>query len=132
MEKERTFYVDIQRSRQPLTAIEKIKFKDLGDCLKLDELTKESSIIFVPANDIIVNVHNEKAEDKDYKNYIIIDAEGNKYLTGSNSFWNAYSDIMDELTDADVDPVAEGIHIKVYRLPSKNYKGKEFITCSLN
>ena len=128
----RTFYVEISESRKPLTTIEKIKFKDLSDCIKLDEATRESELIFIPVNDIVVKVHNEKAEDKDYENYIVIDAEGNKYVTGSKSFWNAYCDIMDELTEANVNLETEGIHIKVYRVPSKNYKGKEFITCSLN
>ena len=34
--------------------------------------------------------------------------------------------IVDEMGDTD-----EEYEVEVYRLPSKNYKGKEFLTCSI-
>lgn len=128
----RSFYVNIVESRKELTPIEKIKYKDVSDCIKLDEATKDSELVFIPVNDILISIHNEKATDPDYDNFIVVDSDGNKYVTGSKSFYNSYCDIMDELENAGVNAEEEGIKIKVYRVPSKNYKGKEFITCSLN
>ena len=74
----------------------------------------------------ILKVHNEKSDDKEYLNYVIVDNEGHKFVTGSQSFWSSFINIYEEMKDED-----EEWAIKVYRLPSKNYKGKEFITCSV-
>ena len=57
----------------------------------------------------------------------MVDKAGNKFNTGSNSFITALEEIIDEMADAG----EENIQIEVYRKPSKNYKGKDFITCSV-
>ena len=71
-------------------------------------------------------VHNERSEDKDYKKYVVVDKSGNKFVTGSESFFTAMFEIMEEMADA-----GEDFEIQVYRMPSKNYNGKEFLTCSI-
>lgn len=126
---EANYKVTISYCSKELSAVEKIKLKDLSDATKLDAVTKtEDNLLINPAYYAIVDVHNEKSEDKDYKNYVIVDKNGTKYYTGSQSFWSSFTNIMDELTSAGVD---EDITLKAYRLPSKNREGKEFITCSL-
>ena len=123
------YKVTINYCSKELSAVEKIKVKDLSDCVKLDAVTKtEGQILIDPAFYAVVDVHNEKSDDKDYKNYIIVDKNGTKYYTGSESFWSSFTNIMDELSDAGVE---DGVMIKAYRLPSKNREGKDFITCSL-
>lgn len=110
-----------------LTAKERIMLKDTTDAIKLDEATKEGSILINPDFYAELNVHNEKAKDnKDYSQAIIVDKGGQKYVTGSQSFWDSFQNIADEMNDSD-----EEWSIKVYRVPSKNYKGKEFISCSI-
>lgn len=122
----------IREASRELTAKERIKFKDMSDAISLDEITSEGSFIFTPDLLVVVDVHNDKSDNTDYTKYVIVDKGGNKYVTGSESFYSAYCAIMDEICDAIADgETVEDFEINVYRKESKNYKGKTFITCSL-
>lgn len=124
---EANYSVEIVESSMELNARARIILKDTSDANKLDVVIAEGQeIVFAPADYAILAIHNEKADDADYKNYLIIDKDGNKYVTGSTSFWNSFKNIYDEMK-AD----GEDYEIKIYKLPSKNYNGKSFITCSL-
>lgn len=120
------FSVSIAFASKELTAKERIQLKDTTSALKLDEVTQTEELVINPAMYAELDVHNEMSDNKDYKNYIIVDHEGNKYVTGSTSFWTSFMDIAREMENE-----TEEWAIKVYRMPSKNYKGKEFITCSI-
>lgn len=121
------YSVSIESVSKELTAKERIQFKDTTSALKLDEVTQKGAVIITPSIYGVLNVHNEKSDNADYNNYIIIDEEsGEKYVTGSNSFWTSFMDIANEMKGEE-----ESWSIKVYRVPSKNYKGKDFITCSI-
>ena len=120
------YSVSIAETNKELSAKERIRLKDTSDAVKLDEATKEEAIIITPNAYAILNIHNEKSDNKDYNNYLIEDADGTKYVTGSESFWASFIDIYNEMKDE-----TEPWQIKAYRLPSKNYKGKEFLTCSI-
>lgn len=120
------YSVAIAETNKELSAKERIKLKDTSDAVKLDEATKDESVIITPVAFAVLDIHNEKSDNKDYKNYIIEDANGTKYVTGSESFWTSFVDIYNEMADE-----TEPWQIKAYRLPSKNYKGKEFLTCSI-
>ena len=52
--------------------------------------------------------------------------DGTKYVTGSSSFWSSFEEIYTEMEGED-----EEWGVRVYRSPSKNYTGKDFITCSI-
>lgn len=121
------YSVDIAESSKELSAKERIKLKDTSDAIKLDEVTATNGdIIITPVAFAVLNIHNEKSDNKDYKNYIIEDEDGTKYVTGSESFWSTFTNIYNEMKDE-----SETWQIKAYRLPSKNYNGKEFLTCSI-
>ena len=75
---------------------------------------------------VVLDIHNEKSDDVDYKNYLIVDGNGDKYVTGSASFMNSFLDIYKEMKDE-----TEPWSIQLNLLPSKNYKDKEILTCSL-
>ena len=121
------YTVKIQESSEELKGKQRIIMKDTSDALKLDEATEGGNSIIIKVEKwAILKVHNEKSDDKEYENYIIVDSEGHKFVTGSQSFWSSFINIYEEMKDED-----EEWAIKVYRLPSKNYKGKEFITCSV-
>lgn len=108
-----------------LSARERIMLKDTSDCVSLDSVTTDGEVTIKPEFYAVLDVHNEYAkDDKDYTQYVIVDADGTKYITGSDSFYSAFIDIADEMGD-------EAFEIKVYRKPSKNYSGKDFITCSI-
>lgn len=120
------YSVSIERTNKELSAKDRIRLKDTSDAIKLDEATKSGEIIITPVAYAVLNIHNEKSDNKDYNNYLIEDADGTKYVTGSESFWSAFEDIYNEMGETD-----ETWQVKAYRLPSKNYKGKEFLTCSI-
>lgn len=114
----------ITNSSRELSKIERIALKDTRDAVKLDTIAAEKPVIDVVAW-VVLDIHNDKSsQSTDYKNYMIIDSSGTKYVTGSDSFWNAFYDIAFEMGD-------EPFSIKVYSMPSKNYKGKNFLSCSL-
>ena len=110
-----------------LSARERVLIKDTTNAISLDEATSDSDSPLVISPDFyaVLDVHNEKSDNKDYTKYILVDKNGNKFVTGSDSFWNSFMEIMAEMED-------EGdFEIQVYRRESKNYKGKSFITCSI-
>ena len=120
------YSVSVARASKELSAKERIQIKDTTDALKLDEVTMAEAVVLHPAMYAELDIHNEMSDNKDYKNYIIVDSDGQKYVTGSASFWTSFMDIAKEMENE-----TEEWAIKVYRMPSKNYKGKEFITCSI-
>ena len=123
------YTVTVAESSKELTAKERIALKDTTGAVHLDKATVdagEEGIIIKPAMYAVLDIHNYKSDDKDYKNYILADADGKTYVTGSQSFWNAFMNIYEEMEDED-----EDWSIRVYRRPSKNYSGKDFITCSI-
>lgn len=123
---EKDYSVKIAYSKNDLSARDRIKLKDISDAIQLDEVCAEPIIIDVD-NYVVLEVHNEKSDNKDYRKIVVIDKGGQKYVTGSDSFLRSLEDIVDEMTDAGEDD----IQIKCYKKDSKNYKGKQFITCSI-
>lgn len=120
------YEVKIVETSKQLSARERLMVKDTSNANSIDELTQQSPLVLSVADYAVLSVHNEKSEDKDYTKYLLIDKNGNKYETGSESFWSAFKEIYDEMKDTD-----EEYEIEIYRLESKNYKGKTFITCSI-
>lgn len=120
------YKVLIEDSSKDLTARERLMLKDTSDALKIDELTEDDGLIISPDAYAVLDVHNEKSENKEYHVYLIIDKNGTKYVTGSESLWSSFIEIWEDMTEA-----GEEFEIKCYKLASKNYKGKKFITCSI-
>lgn len=126
------YSVKIENASKELTKKERVMLKDTGDALKLDELIQGEPIIVNPDYWVMLMVHNEKSDNVDYPVYLIVDKNGTKYMTGSESFWTTFSDIWDEMTDEMTgDGNDEEWQLKCYKLDSKNYKGKQFLTCSV-
>ena len=120
------YSASIKESSRELSAKERIMLKDTTSAVKLDQATQVEDVHISVDSYAILNIHNDKATPTDYENYIILDRNGTKYVTGSQSFWNAFMDIFSEMENE-----SEEWSIRVYRHPSKNYSGKDFITCSI-
>ena len=121
------YSVNVSETSKELTAKEKVQIKDTTDCKRIDHETSENGAIIInPAWYAILDIHNDKSEDKDYKNYVIVDKDGTRYVTGSQSFMSSFLNIFSEMEDSD-----EEWSLKIYRVPSKNRAGKDFITCSV-
>lgn len=109
-----------------LTGKEKVALKNFADMIQLDEVTQEHedgvliNVDFVA----VIEVHNEKADTKDYKKQVYVDKDGQMYISGSESLFRQYESIYEDMKD---DPEEWGI--KVIRKESSNYKGKDFLTC---
>lgn len=122
------YSVKIRETSKELTPKERVAIKDTSNAVPLDEATAEGAITIDYAYHVVLDVHNEKSDNKDYTKIIVVDKAGNKFVTGSESFRTAIIDIVDEMIDAGCE---DEITLEVYRKDSKNYKGKQFITCSL-
>lgn len=120
------YSVTIKQVSKELSTKERVQLKDTTSAVRLDKATQEEAVLINPDCWAELNIHNEKSDDKDYVNYIIVDKDGTRYTTGSVSFWSTFNAIMDEMKDSE-----EQFSIRVYRSPSKNRPGKDFITCEL-
>lgn len=121
------YSVKVIECTKDLTAKERVKIKDTTNAIRLDEATKSGSIVIAYDYHAVLAIHNEKLDDPDYQQYIVVDKAGNKYVTGSESFFTAMTEIVDEMSAAG----ETDYELEVYRMDSKNYKGKQFITCSI-
>lgn len=102
-----------------------IKAKDFTNAISLDEVaTPDGKFVIKPVSYVVVGVHNDGADRPDYDKFVIFDDAGNKYVTGSESFFSSFEDIVADMGD-------EEFEIEIYKVESKNYKGKHFLTCSL-
>lgn len=123
------YSVKIRETSKELSAKERIAIKDTSNAISIDEVTAtEGSIVIQYDFHVILDVHNEKSDNKDYTKIVVMDKGGTKYVTGSESFRTALTDIVEEMVDAGE---GDNITIQVYRKDSKNYKGKQFITASI-
>lgn len=121
------YSVEIKETNKELTTKERILLKDTSDAIKLDEACSEEAVIIKPVLYAVLAVHNEKSDNVDYEQYVLQDESGQKYVTGSESFWSSFTNIYVEMKEDEEEDWA----IKVYKLDSKNYKGKKFLTCSI-
>lgn len=123
------YSVKVVESSKELTKKETVMFKDLSDALNLSEFIDEhdGAVMIDVESWVKLNIHNEKAKDgqnKDYTNYVVVDKNGTRYYTGSESFWSSFNDIWCEMSDS-----TEEWSLKVYKKQSKGKK--DFITCSV-
>lgn len=123
------YSVKVVESSKELTKKETVMFKDLSDAVNLSEFIDEhdGAVTVDVESWVVLAIHNEKAKDgqnKDYTNYVVVDKNGTRYYTGSESFWSSFNDIWYDMSDS-----TEGWCLKVYKKQSKGKK--DFITCSV-
>lgn len=126
------YSVEIVESSKELTLRERIKIKDVSDTISLDKSVKElnetGERVYIDVDYyVILKIHNDNSKDKDYTKYIIVSKEGERYNTGSESFWSSFKDIQSEVYEAG----ETNFSIECYAKESKNYEGKYFLTCSI-
>lgn len=110
-----------------LSAKDRIKMKDITAMTPLDQaVTDETGIVIAPIGYAIVSVHNEKSDNKDYEKYVIV-TQDELYVTGSQPFFSTFKGIWDEMNGVQ----DEMWELRIYKLESKNYKGKSFLTCTI-
>lgn len=122
-----TYKAMVEDASWTMTAREKLRYTDLTDAIQLDEATQSGDVIIDVDKWAVINVHNEKSDTVDYMKYVIIDKDEQVYVTGSESFWKSFVQIYEVMSEEGETTYS----IKVYRRESKNYKGKDFITCRI-
>lgn len=127
------YSVTIAEVSKELTAKERIAFKDLNNAYKFDdlfsddkEIIEKGGLVITPSHWGLLQIHNEKSENKDYDTYVVVDKDGQKYYTSSKSFWSSFMDIVKEMAGEN-----EEWSIEVTSHPSKNYKDKSYFTASI-
>lgn len=120
------YSVKIRTASKDLTHKERVQLKDTTNATGIDQLTQDGPVVLDIAFYAILDIHNEKSENKDYSVCVMVDKGGNKFCTSSPSFISTMEDIM-----ADMDGCDEEWSLEAQRRPSNNYKGKEFLTCSV-
>ena len=123
------YSVKVVESSKELTKKEIVMFKDLSDAVNLSEFIDEhgGAVMVDVESWVELAIHNEKAKDgqnKDYTNFVVVDKNGTRYYTGSESFWSSFMDIWCDMEDS-----TEEWSLKVYKKQSKGKK--DFITCSV-
>lgn len=104
---------------------ERIAYKQLDDTVKINEMLESGeSVNVVPSGIYKVDVHNPKASNPDYNVMLIVDKDGVRYTTSSESAFSSVSDILDELANTDFDGE---FSLEFKTFPSKNFSGKSFI-----
>ena len=120
-----TFKSEISYCNTDLTVKEKIQFKNLNDSESINTLENGTTLTVDKWG--LLQIHNEKLDEPDYQNVVLVTPDGKKYHTSSNSFFMAIDDIQSELDDAGEKGAFD---IKIVKKQSKNNSGK-FITCVL-
>lgn len=120
-----TFKSEISYCNTDLTVKEKIQFKNLNDSVSVNTLENGTTLTVDKWG--LLQIHNEKLDEPDYQNVVLVTPDGNKYHTSSNSFFMAIDDIQNELDEAGEKGAFD---IKIVKKQSKNNSG-QFITCVL-
>lgn len=132
VEANENYVATIREASRELTAKERVMFKDFANAISLVDFVSakresgEKAIIDIK-DYVVIDVHNPMATDNtDYTVYLVIDSKGDKYYTSSNAFWSAFNNIATEMQGSD-----EQWGIEAVLIPSRNYKDKKILTCSL-
>lgn len=89
------YEVKIAYANRELTGKERIKIKDTSNAVKLDELVPNEDgsgygVEMIVDTYAVLDVHNEKAENPDYSQYVFLIEDGEKYVTSSDTFYRTF------------------------------------------
>lgn len=127
-ETNRTYSAKLVSATRELSAKERVAVKMFIGAEQLDELTQrdENGVLIDIDYVAVVEVYNEKSDNKNYNKYVYVDKDGTMYISGSETLYRTYQEIAEEMEGEN-----EAWSIKVIRRESTNYKGKDFLTCML-
>ena len=94
---ERDYVAVVKECSKELTKKETISIKNTEKYIKLDNATKVEPVDIDVDYYAVLQIHNERSDNKDYEVYVIIDKSGEGYLTGSPSFMRSFLDIVTEM-----------------------------------
>lgn len=124
------YSANITYSTKELTKKQRIRIQQMGAVISINDIMDNDKLMIDNCVALYaIDVHNEKADNKDYTLYVVEDAEGNLYKTGSESFFRNAKDIFEDFLD-EIE-AGESISLLCYKSSSKNVPGGKFITCTI-
>ena len=126
------YSVAITESSKELKARDKIRYKDFAACISIDSSIpddRDPGLTINPIAYAVADVHNERSENPDYRNFIIEDSDGNLYITSSYGAFDRFRDIFNTMRE---DAPDENFTVTFYKKPSNKYKGKFMLLCKLD
>lgn len=124
----------VDSSFDKLTGKDKIRYTNFMSMIQVDDVVSETGECYpvTVKGFVIVDVHNEKSDNKDYTKMVLVAEDGSLYVTGSDSFMREFEYIVDVLKDDFIDAGIEPVYeINIFKRPSKNFNGKKFLTCTV-
>ena len=122
----REYEAKVVETSMELTAKQRVMLKDTSDAIKIDESAKVEDLIIDVADYAVIDIHNSQAENTDYSVYVLIDQQGQRYVTGSDVFFEKFKGIWDEMKDS-----GEDWQLRCFRAPSKSRSGQFFLNCTI-
>lgn len=117
----------IKEHSDNMTKLDLYNAKNYSKGTVLDNIISEAGAVVLPFPSAwaVVATHNDEPkqnQSSDYEKLVFI-CGGTVYHTGSPSFKRDFFDMLDSFTAED------GMDMKCYGTPSKNYNGKNFLCC---
>lgn len=115
----------ITETSMQLTARERLMMEDTTDAIKLNDLKDDEDLVIAPKAYALLHAEDDEGFNDPYDKFIVTDAEGKKYTTGSKAFRDNFMKIWNVMSEE-----GEAFEIKIYKVKSKNRDGS-FLTCSI-
>lgn len=119
---------EITYSSRELTGREKLIVKDVSNATSLNDVAGDPNFAIKPEMWAKIHVTNDEPKEDtnaEYDRYVIIDDAGQKYVTGSESFWQSFIEIVEAMEDE-----AEDYKITAFKVKSRNNEGS-FLKASI-
>ena len=97
------YVVTVTETSRDIKPVDKVRLKDLQGARMVKDIIPKvgDAVAFTPEAYIVVHVTNEYSRnDKEYDQLVILTTEGDRILTGSPSFMDAFKSLWAELEDA--------------------------------
>lgn len=113
-------------SNSEMSKREQLKMMDLTNAIQLESaVNAKGKVEITPRIWAVVEIINPRSKgEKEYTKFVLIDDLEQKWQTGSESFMQAFKQINDFME-------GEPFSIEAYGVESKNFPGRNFLTCSI-
>lgn len=131
-ESELTYKSTITNMSSNITRFQAVMMTGSHDNLSIGDIVEKGrALYFRPVGWLTQHIVNSKSDDGEYDQLLILADDGTVYSTGSTSFMESFYSLMDSIDDMEESEIPADWQIKATARDSKNYKGKQFLTCSI-
>lgn len=130
---ERSYQATVLECSEELDVVGRIQFKDFADALRISKVMKDNQVRVLEIGEVVrwgrIKVHNESNKSNpDYEVFRFDTADGESYVTSSESAWRSFMEIRDELLDEE-----ESELNRPYRFVKRDSKNQAegFLLCQL-